>query len=95
MKAFSPQVAVIFHLSMFKGSFYFSFKTHTQFWHKTYDSAFYSTNPIKTDDSAISYNGILLWYSTKHALGWLERGFKLIRQKQHCPNSEHMLFCNK
>lgn len=50
-----------------------------------------STNPVKTDESATSYNSISLQLSAKHALCCLERGFKLMRQNQQCPNSEHML----
>lgn len=95
MKTLSPQVAVIFWLEYAQGftlllALKFTLGFDIDIWLSSL-----STNPIKIDDSPTSYNSILLWYSTKHALCWLERGFKLMRQKQQHLNSEHMLSCNK
>lgn len=88
-KTLSPQVAVIFTWVCARVHFTFDLKIHTQFWHETYDSDLYSTSPVKTDDSATSYNSRLLQYSSRHALCRLERAFKWMRQKQQCPHKTY------
>lgn len=68
-------------LSILRVSFYSQHYKSPQFWHETYDSVLYSTNSVTTDYRDTSYYSILLQYSTKCALCWLERGFQLMKQK--------------